>query len=349
MRARVFVCPNPKCTKKIEEPILLNDYSTTPAKHYYACPDCFLQLTVSTYMHRNLTRGLAGLFLTAFGSLILAWVGWLTWYEVTVWGKDITLIFFGSRTGESISLGIDMKVIYYSLIGLALFILGLSIFLRRRSKVVKFRFSANAPEREGTHDLKEVKKRVIGKELELWEKREKERLAEKKNVTSQKWFKHNPFIAKMVYEQTTWNRPKSKFHAWLLDCKVNYFPCFLYMKPSEAGITQKQAIEEICCFYPYEAGDIKEENICRRLKKESAYDDLYVKYAGELWRAYLNLRRLKGIKGYTRNIFLALRWALWEEYNRKKGELEEIYGETPESEIPKDWKKKLKVENVGLW
>jgi hypothetical protein len=85
------------------------------------------------------------------------------------------------------------------------------------------------------------------------------------------------------------------------------------------------------------------------LKKDSAYDDLYVKYAGELWRAYLNLRRLKGIKGYTRNIFLALRWALWEEYNRKKGELEEIYGETPESEIPRDWTKKLKVENVGLW
>jgi hypothetical protein len=146
MRTRVFVCPNPKCRKDIEEPILLNDWSTTPAEHYYACPRCFLRLNVFASMHRNLTRALAGLFSTAFGSIILAWVGWLTWHDVTVLGKDIILIFFGSRTGECISLGIDMKLVYYSLIGLALLILGLSIFLRRRSKVIERRFSATAPE-----------------------------------------------------------------------------------------------------------------------------------------------------------------------------------------------------------
>jgi len=349
MHRRVFVCPNPKCNEKIEELFLVNDYSTTPAKHYYACPHCLLKLNVHASVHRNLMHVLAGLFSTAFGSIILVWIGWLTWYDVTVYGKDITLIFFGSRTGQTISLGIDMKLIYYTLIGLALFIFGLSILLRNRSKIIERRFSATAPEREGAHGLDEVKKMPRVTELELWKKREEERLAEKMNVASQKWFKHNPFIAKMVYDQTTWNKPNSKFHAWLLDCKVNYFPCFLYLKPGEAGITQKQAIEEICVYYPYEVVQVKEENICCRLKKNSAYDDLYVKYAGELWRAYLNLRRLKGIKGYTRNIFLGLRWALWEEYNRKKGELEEIYGETPESEIPRDWTKKLKVENVGLW
>jgi len=40
----VFICPNPKCHRKIEEPILLNNLSTTPAEQYYACPHCFIKL-----------------------------------------------------------------------------------------------------------------------------------------------------------------------------------------------------------------------------------------------------------------------------------------------------------------
>ena len=83
----------------------------------------------------RLLLNLAGLFLTAFGSITLAWVGQLTWYDMTAWGKDIGLIFFGSRTGEAISLGIGMKVIYYFLIGLALLLSGLLTFLRRQIKV----------------------------------------------------------------------------------------------------------------------------------------------------------------------------------------------------------------------
>jgi len=84
----------------------------------------------------RLLPNLASLFLTAFGSITLAWVGQLTWYDMTTWGKDIALIFFGSRTGEAISLGIGMKVIYYFLIGLALLLSGLLTYLRRkRSKV----------------------------------------------------------------------------------------------------------------------------------------------------------------------------------------------------------------------
>ena len=146
MRPRVVVCPNLGCHKKIEEPILLNDLSVAPAEHYYACPYCFTKIYAHPYIRRNLRPTLTGLFLSVLGSAILAWVGWLTWYDVTVWGKDIPLIFFGSRTGELISLGIGMKVIYYCLIGLALLISGLGIFLRRRSKVVELRFSATAPE-----------------------------------------------------------------------------------------------------------------------------------------------------------------------------------------------------------
>jgi len=82
----------------------------------------------------HLLPNVAGLFLAASGSIILAWVGWLTWYDMTSRGKDIALIFLGSRTGEAISMGIGMKVIHYFLIGLALLLSGLLTFLRRRSK-----------------------------------------------------------------------------------------------------------------------------------------------------------------------------------------------------------------------
>ena len=79
---------------------------------------------------RHLLPNVAGLFLEASGSIILAWVGWLTWHDLTSQGKDIALIFFGPRTGEAISLGIDVRVIYYLLTGLALLLSGLLKFLR---------------------------------------------------------------------------------------------------------------------------------------------------------------------------------------------------------------------------
>jgi len=82
----------------------------------------------------HLLLNVAGLFLVASGLIILAWIGWLTWQDMTSLGKDIALIFFGSRTGEVISLGIGMKVIHYFLISLALLLSGLITFLRRRSK-----------------------------------------------------------------------------------------------------------------------------------------------------------------------------------------------------------------------
>jgi len=60
-----------------------------------------------------------GWFTAALGSFILAWVGHLTWHDITVWGKDISRIFFSSRTAEYMfpTLGIDMRVIHYFLIG----------------------------------------------------------------------------------------------------------------------------------------------------------------------------------------------------------------------------------------
>ena len=73
-------------------------------------------------------------FLSLVGSaaLVLAWVGWLTWIDITVWNKDIGAIFFGSRTGEAISLGIGMTVIHYFSIGMLLLASGLVLFLRKR-------------------------------------------------------------------------------------------------------------------------------------------------------------------------------------------------------------------------
>lgn len=130
MRVRAIFCPNPKCHSKVEEPILLNNFSTAPAEQYRACPNCFSKLkTHSTRVN------LAGLLLTAFGSAILTWICWLIWHDVTVWGKDIALIFFGSRSGEPICLEIGMRVIHYFLIGFALLSSGLFAFLRRRQTI----------------------------------------------------------------------------------------------------------------------------------------------------------------------------------------------------------------------
>ena len=42
--AVVVVCPNPKCKREIEEPILLTILSVTPPKQYDACPYCFAKL-----------------------------------------------------------------------------------------------------------------------------------------------------------------------------------------------------------------------------------------------------------------------------------------------------------------
>ncbi|MGD9130326.1 MAG: hypothetical protein PVH73_01970 [Candidatus Bathyarchaeota archaeon] len=85
---------------------------------------------------KHLLSNLASLFLTSFGLIILVWVGWLTWYDMTVWSKNIVTIFLGSRVGEAISLGIGMKLIYYLLIGLASFLSGLVTYIRSNMRKV---------------------------------------------------------------------------------------------------------------------------------------------------------------------------------------------------------------------
>jgi len=99
----------------------------------------------------------AGLVLVASGLITLAWVGWLTWYDMASWGKNIALIFFGSRAGEAISLGIGMKVVHYFLIGLALFLSGfIASLLRRKTGAIELQCSVSVdsqPEKKMKHPL----------------------------------------------------------------------------------------------------------------------------------------------------------------------------------------------------
>ena len=52
----IVICPNPKCHKKIKQPILLNNLSTTPAEQYHACPHCFIKLDAEAENEENITQ-----------------------------------------------------------------------------------------------------------------------------------------------------------------------------------------------------------------------------------------------------------------------------------------------------
>jgi hypothetical protein len=143
MGPRIFFCPNPRCHRKIEEPILLNVLSTIPAEQYHACPHCFTKVNVNVK-----GTNIVGSFLTASGLIILAWICCFTIYETTMLDKDIILIFFGSRIGEAISLGIGIEIIHYFIIGAALFLSGSFTFLPRRSKAFKPLPTAITPQKE---------------------------------------------------------------------------------------------------------------------------------------------------------------------------------------------------------
>ena len=114
MRRKASVCPNPKCHKKFGKPILLNNLSTTPATHCYVCPYCFIKLRGQIKERKNLV----GFFLSALGFIVLATVACITIQEMVSWHSDIFLIFFSSRPGEAVSLGIGLKIVHYFLIGL---------------------------------------------------------------------------------------------------------------------------------------------------------------------------------------------------------------------------------------
>ena len=95
------------------------------------------ELQLSRFGFARLMPNIIVLFLVASAALILAWIGWLTWTDMTEWSKDIGTIFFGSRANEAISLGIGMTVIHYFLISMSLLAAGLVLFIRNRIGATK--------------------------------------------------------------------------------------------------------------------------------------------------------------------------------------------------------------------
>ena len=95
------------------------------------------ELQVSKVGLARLMPHIVVLLLVASAALILAWIGWLTWTDMTQWGKDIGSIFFGSRTGEAISLGVGMTVIHYFLISMSLLAAGVVLFIKNRIGATK--------------------------------------------------------------------------------------------------------------------------------------------------------------------------------------------------------------------
>lgn len=75
--------------------------------------------------------------LTTSGSLILASVAWLTYYDMVYWGKNLETILFDSRSGEVISLGMGLNLSNYLLIGGILLLSGLLVYIS--NKRIKFR------------------------------------------------------------------------------------------------------------------------------------------------------------------------------------------------------------------
>lgn len=90
---------------------------------------------------RRLTRQLrspwngATLSLMFLGWATLTWAGQIIWNDLSLYGKDMVTILLGSRVGENISLGVEIRVIYYLIIGLMLLFSSLTI------KLIKSRFN----------------------------------------------------------------------------------------------------------------------------------------------------------------------------------------------------------------
>jgi hypothetical protein len=95
------------------------------------------ELQLSKFGFARLMPHIIVLSLVASAALILAWIGWLTWTDMTQWSKDIGNIFFGSRTGEAISLGIGMTLIHYFLISMSLLAAGVVLFIKNRIGAAK--------------------------------------------------------------------------------------------------------------------------------------------------------------------------------------------------------------------
>ena len=63
------------------------------------------------------------------GVATFVWVFQLIWNDMVVWNKELGLIFFGSRVGEFISLGIGIRLVHYFFVGLTFLLTGLVLLI----------------------------------------------------------------------------------------------------------------------------------------------------------------------------------------------------------------------------
>jgi len=68
---------------------------------------------------------LLSLSLIIFSCILLIWISEVALYELIIWNKNIDFILFTTRTDGQLILGLDMKMIYYFVIGSILMFLGL--------------------------------------------------------------------------------------------------------------------------------------------------------------------------------------------------------------------------------
>jgi hypothetical protein len=80
---------------------------------------------------------LVGLSIIVLGAFTIVWISELVCYETIVWHKNFIFILFAYGAGESIGLGIGMKVIYYFMIGSALLLSGTLAYLRTNKNLTE--------------------------------------------------------------------------------------------------------------------------------------------------------------------------------------------------------------------
>ena len=87
-------------------------------------------------------------------------VSWITWYDITVWNKDLGTIFFGSRSGEAMSLGIGITNIHYLLFGIFFLVSGLGLFYKIRIGTVNTKQILQV--RKKNHGERRLLRRLLG-------------------------------------------------------------------------------------------------------------------------------------------------------------------------------------------
>ena len=72
------------------------------------------------------------------GVLFIVLVGVVIWGDIIFYEKDIASIFFESRTGEAISLGLGLQLIHYYLLAILFIATGLAMFILRKNESIFF-------------------------------------------------------------------------------------------------------------------------------------------------------------------------------------------------------------------